>query len=334
MRYLLLLAIAGCGDNASGTVDAAPDSSGVDGAVMCTPGAGWSPQPALSAGPTQETATVAVGAKIYVLGGFDENLAVVPDVQVYDTQQCTWSVGPPLPRAVHHVNATTIGTTIWITGAMETLAFTSVGHVWSWDPTLSATQWTVHAAMPANTERGSSAAGAIGTTIYVAGGLRNGAVLEVSALDTLTGTWTTGLPALPGVRDHGCGAVVDGRLYVIGGRGGDINALTGSVVEYAPGGAWVTRAAMPTPRGGMACGVVGDRIIVVGGEGNPTAGSEGVFSEVEAFTPATNTWEALTPMISPRHGMGAAVVGGRLYVPGGADIQSFGAVATHDVFTP
>ncbi len=39
-------------------------------------------------------------------------------------------------------------------------------------------------------------------------------------------------------------------------------------------------------------------------------------------------------MTSPRHGMGAAVVSGSLYVPGGADMQAFAAVATHDVFTP
>jgi hypothetical protein len=39
-------------------------------------------------------------------------------------------------------------------------------------------------------------------------------------------------------------------------------------------------------------------------------------------------------MSHPRHGMGAAVIGGALYVPGGADQDSFGAVATHDVFTP
>ena len=50
--------------------------------------------------------------------------------------------------------------------------------------------------------------------------------------------------------------------------------------------------------------------------------------------PATNTWETLSQMTSPRHGMGAAVVGGTLYVPGGADKQAFGAVATHDTFTP
>lgn len=276
---------------------------------------------------------MAVGARIYVLGGIDGSLGVLATVQVFDTVTCAWSMGPALPRAVHHINATTVGATIWITGAMETLNFVSVGHVWSWDPSSPATAWTVHPEMPATTQRGAAAVGAIGTTIYVAGGLRNGAIAEVSALETTTGTWTTALPPLPANRDHGCAGVIGGKLYVVGGRAGNINARTGSVEEYTPGGAWVSRAAMPTPRGGTACGVIGDRIIVVGGEGNP-ATTSGVFSEVEAYAPATNTWQTLTPMISPRHGMGAAVVNGSLYVPGGADKQAFGAVATHDIFTP
>jgi hypothetical protein len=39
-------------------------------------------------------------------------------------------------------------------------------------------------------------------------------------------------------------------------------------------------------------------------------------------------------MITPRHGTGAAGVGGVLYVPGGATQQAFGAVATHESYTP
>lgn len=333
MRCLLLLAMVGCGDGVPVTADASVDGgSGGEGVVTCASGPGWTPAPALAEGPAQETATVAVGGRLYVLGGIDETLAVLATVQVFDPVTCAWSLGPALPRAVHHINATTVGSTIWITGAMETLNFLSVGDVWSWDPTSAATAWTVHAPMPAPTRRGASIVGAIGTAIYVAGGLRNGAVEEVSVLETTTGIWSS-LPPLPAVRDHGCGGVVGGKFYVIGGRAGNINARTGSVVEYTPGGTWVTRAAMPTARGGTACGVVDARIIVVGGEGNP-ATSSGVFSEVEAYTPATDTWETLPPMISPRHGMGAAVVSGRLYVPGGADKQAFGAVATHDVLTP
>jgi len=39
-------------------------------------------------------------------------------------------------------------------------------------------------------------------------------------------------------------------------------------------------------------------------------------------------------MPEPRHGTGAAALGGTLYVPGGADRQAFGAVATCTSLTP
>jgi hypothetical protein len=39
-------------------------------------------------------------------------------------------------------------------------------------------------------------------------------------------------------------------------------------------------------------------------------------------------------MRSPRHGTGAAGFEGRLYVPGGADVQGFGAVDTNEVLVP
>ena len=43
---------------------------------------------------------------------------------------------------------------------------------------------------------------------------------------------------------------------------------------------------------------------------------------------ATDTWTTGSPMVSPRHGTGAAALDGVLYMPGGASVQAFGAVAT------
>jgi hypothetical protein len=60
-----------------------------------------------------------------------------------------------------------------------------------------------------------------------------------------------------------------------------------------------------------------------------------VFPETDAYDPTTNTWRTLTNMRTPRHGMGAAGVGAKLYVPGGATAQGGGtAVAILEAFTP
>jgi hypothetical protein len=34
----------------------------------------------------------------------------------------------------------------------------------------------------------------------------------------------------------------------------------------------------------------------------------------------------------PRHGIGAATIGGRIHIPGGATVAGFGVSAVHDAF--
>ena len=54
--------------------------------------------------------------------------------------------------------------------------------------------------------------------------------------------------------------------------------------------------------------------------------------QTELYDPRSNTWTSLAAMLSPRHGIGAAAIGPRIYVPGGASVQGFGAVSTNDAF--
>lgn len=321
----LALAMAACGGEA-----AAPDAG--DAASACLLATPWAIAPDVPTGPIQETAAVALDGKVYVLGGFNAALGVVADVQIFDPSSCRWSSGPALPRPVHHANVAAVGDAIYVVGAMEGLNFRATGEVWVWRPAADA-GWSTRTAMPAGTERGAAVVGVIDDEIWVVGGLGvGGAVSEVSRYLPATDRWETG-DALPEIRDHACGGVIDGQVYVAGGRRGTIATITDTLYAYAPGSGWVARAPMPTARGGTACGVVADRLVVVGGEGN-SADPSGVFAAAEAYDPTTDRWSALPPMPRPRHGMAAAVVDGRLYVPGGADNDGFGAVAEHDVLTP
>lgn len=330
----VVVLVTGCGGDGSGTdTDAGPsDGAPNDSVSSCSAAAGWSGAPPVRGGAIQETAVVALDGKIYVLGGFDGSLAVVRSVRIFDTSSCTWSDGPDLPRAMHHMNAAVAGDTIYVLGGMDGLNFTPLGDVLAWNPKL-ATGWVAKTSMPAGSGRGSAFIGTIGDVIYVAGGLRSGAVTTFSSYSTLNDTWDANLPPLPQARDHGCAGVVGGKLYALGGRAGAITSQSPLVFEYTPSGAWVPKMSMPTARGGTACGVIGDRIIVTGGEGNAALPS-GVFAQVEAYTVSSDSWAALPSMTTPRHGMGAAVSGGVFYVPGGATKQGFGAVDTHEALRP
>ena len=319
-----------CGDGGSSTtIDSALPGDDAPGA--CGTATPWASAPDLPLGPTQETAVVTVGGKVYVIGGFNGTAAMLDAVQIFDPTACEWSMGPALPAKIHHANAAVVGDTIYVLGALGA-NFGALGNAWAWNPTTE-NAWTPRATMPAGSERGSAVVGVIDGKVYLAGGLRGGAVTDVSVYDPAMDMWTTNLPALPMQRDHACGAVIGGKLYVAGGREGTIGTPRANVYEYTPGGNWADRAPMPTARGGTACGVVGDRLVVVGGEGN-SAASTGVFPQAEAYDAGTNTWAMLEPMPTPRHGMGAAGVGDRLIVPGGATKQGFGAVATVEILTP
>lgn len=297
----------------------------------CTGATPWVSAPNLPAGPTQETAVVALAGKLYVLGGFSGRLGILPSVQVFDIASCTWTTGPELPGPSHHINAAAHGDTLYIAGVLSDAEFSPSAVTWALTPGRDLT-WRTLPAMPAASARGSSAMGALGDQLVVAGGLAGSAVATVSAFDLPTQTWSE-LPPLPSPIDHGCGAVVGGKLYVIGGRRGTLTSVTASVHEYTPGAGWRARTAMPTARGGVACGVVGERIIVVGGEGNRD-NAAGLFANVEAYSPASDTWEILPAMPTPRHGMGAAGADGKLYVPGGGRREGFAATDVFEIFTP
>lgn len=338
--FFFCLAAASCGGaeeppvgspSSASSASASSSSGGGSGGEGGGAASGWETLASLPGGPRQETAVVALEGKVYVLGGFDEKGEVVTDVIAYDPQADAWATATPLPKSLHHINAAVVDGVIYVAGALQGINFAEIGDVYAFDPALMT--WTEKTSMPAGTERGSSAVGVIGSKIYLAGGLRGGSVADFSAYDTSTDTWEA-LPALPEPRDHLVGGVVGGIFYAIGGRNGGITKVSGDVVAFDPSaGAWSPRAPMHTPRGGAAAGVLSDRFYVVGGEGN-TALPSGVFAENEVYDPVNDAWSALEPMKSPRHGTGAVGLNGKLYVPGGADKQAFGAVDTHEVFTP
>jgi N-acetylneuraminic acid mutarotase len=279
----------------------------------------------------QETAVAAIGGKIYVIGGFNGAATVVDTVEVYDPASDEWSPVAPLPEPLHHTNVAAVGGKLYLLGGLRGLSFEAIGSAWSYDPAND--RWDPLTALPPGSERGSSMTAAIGSKIYVAGGYREGrAVDDFQVYDTTTDAWTP-LPRVPIGRDHGVGAAARGLFFAIGGRNVSPNGHMPQVHAFDPAqGSWSDRAPLPTSRGGCAAAVLDETIIVAGGEGNLEE-SSGVFGETERYDPMSDRWTSLPPMRTPRHGTGAAVVDGIFYVPGGAGVQAFGAVATVEALT-
>lgn len=318
---LLLTGLIGCGGDGYGG-----DSSYTP--PPPTPSSRWQSLAALS-GPRQEHGVAALNGEIYVVGGFSGQQTVLDTVEAFNPTSNSWRSIASLPASMHHVNVAVARGRIFVVGALESATFAATGVTLEFDPTLNT--WVPRAPMPAGSERGASGVAAIGDLIYVAGGLRGASVSDFSVYDAATNQWQV-LQNMPTARDHLVGASFNGRFYAIAGRNG--GGLRGEVEIYDPATpGWSMGRAIPTPRGGCGGAVLGGRIFVFGGEGN-AAVTSGVFDTNEAYDPVANSWATLEVMRTPRHGIGAAVLGTALYVPGGATRQGFGAVNTSDSFTP
>ncbi|MGB8276072.1 MAG: kelch repeat-containing protein [Alphaproteobacteria bacterium] len=113
-------------------------------------------------------------------------------------------------------------------------------------------------------------------------------------------------------------AVVNGKIYAIGGDGGGLyGAAYGAMLdytnvteEYDPAtDMWAFKASMPTPRGHFGIAVYRNKIYCIGGFNN-----NGDTGANEVYNPATDTWESKEPMPVPRSSVTANIVNGRIYV--------------------
>lgn len=173
--------------------------------------------------------------------------------------------------------------------------------------------WRNVAPMP--TPRYGLAAATVNGKIYAFGGLQGAiwdtqtALAIVEEYNPATNTWRSRAP-MPTARCTMVVAVVDGKIYAIGGYNGAPLAV---VEEYDPAAnTWRSRAPMPTTRWSLAGAAVNGRIYALGGYDNQIR-----HTWVEEYDPVANTWRSRTSMLTGRSDLAVAVVTGRLYAIGG-----------------
>ena len=272
----------------------------------------------------QEVAYVQVDGRFYLAGGGTLH-------ERYDPKTNSWEQVEPLPVKLDHIQGVEFGGKIYYIGGLAAWPSPHVTTVYVYDPATDT--FSEGAPMPESRGRGAGGVAVYDGKIYYAGGLHDGkAVAWFDVYDPASETWTP-LPDMPRVRDHFHAAVVDGEFYAIGGRNSVISATTTKVDVYdlASGAATAWRTpdtALPTPRGGFATAVLGQEILVIGGEGGGIA-----HNKVEAYDTANNSWRALAPLPTARHGIQAAVCNGGVYVAAGGKRQGGTSPSNvHEVF--
>jgi hypothetical protein len=86
---------------------------------------------------------------------------------------------------------------------------------------------------------------------------------------------------------------------------------------------------MPVQRGGCAYGTIQSKLICAGGEAATSA-----LSYTMAYDPILDVWTTLDTMPLPTAGTLGAVIGEKLYVPGGARELIFEPTTTLFIFSP
>jgi N-acetylneuraminic acid mutarotase len=307
--------------------------------------------------PAEELLGAAAGGKLYVFCGLAPGWKPMGLVYEYDPAADKWTKKKPMPLLSHHVAFTEYAGKIYAFGGFRypdsgQAAWVPIDNAWEYDP--AADTWKALAPMP--TKRGSPVAVTVGNKVYVIGGATTPpgssepavhpqrphvSVATVEEYDPAANTWRQRTP-MPTPRNHATAGVVNGKIYVIGGRVGAAFISAGSsnvdvVEEYDPAAdTWgAAKAKMPSARSAMASGVYGGRIYVTGGEGQ-NAQMMYTFRALEAYDPAANRWTLMPSMPVSRHGLAGAVIGNRLHMVSG-DVQSAGSgvqvhTDSHDAF--
>jgi len=296
--------------------------------------------------PHEEVIGTGANGKMYVFAGLVSAPIWLPVglVYEYDPAANKWTKKKPMALPAHHIALTQYNGKIYIFGGF--IAGT-VNNLAGWQPINDSfvydpmnDTWKPIAPMP--TKRGAGVAAVVGEKIYVIGGATTApgetnpsihptqvqrVIGTVEEYDPETNTWRTRSP-MPTPRNHTAAGVVNGKIYVIGGRIGaafiaassnlaNVEAYDPATDKWSP-----PLAKMPTARSGLASGVYQGKIYTAGGEWQDP-NQQTAYRAFEAYDPATNTWAVLPPMVLARHGVAGGVIGNRFYAISG-DVQSSG----------
>ena len=165
-----------------------------------------------------------------------------------------------------------------------------------------------------------------GSRLYIFGGEQAGGGISADAFayDLTTNEWQAIAPLPQPLSNLAATVSPDGRIYVAGGStpAGDeqSTAVTDQLLEYDPVlNLWRTVATLPYPVAGAA--LVGDEVAVylIGGwDGSEMRDDIWRYPTDE---PGSQEWELLDHLERARAFLGAAAVGGEIYIVGGYDGQ-------------
>lgn len=294
----------------------------------------------------QEIYPAVLDGRIIVAGGVLSQAPGFTDhVEAYDVKAGRWSPLAPLPEGRHHIALAESGGKVYGIGGFSGAIPDWRAHATVFVYDARSNRWSPGPSLPQ--PRAEGVVATVGEKIYFIGGRvpaspqaahisQHTDTRLAEALDTRSGRWER-IADAPSARNSAAAAVIDGRIYVVGGRQmvtqadgrqRPVNVATLEVYDPAAD-RWETRSAMPQAQGGLAATAHGGKLYAFGGE--QFVPTSKVFAEAWVYDPGTDRWSALPPMPTPRHGHGAAVVGNRIFLMGGGEKVGVAASRVQEV---
>jgi len=230
----------------------------------------------------------------------------------------SWAAKAPVPSAVYGVAAA--NGKIYAFARNVTYEYNPITNVWTTKNPLSSNMY-------------GSALAVYQNKIY-AMGEGNG---MTQVYDLATDTWET-KASMPTPRAQLTANVVNGKIYLIGGRtGGQYTTTALNEVYEIATDSWTTKAPIPNPVTLYASAVVDNKIYIIGGQDEFTYPMN--LALVQIYDPATDTWSfgASIPKIVTSAAAGATTgvwAPKRIYVIGGMPAKSLIGTNLNQVYNP
>jgi N-acetylneuraminic acid mutarotase len=281
-----------------------------------------------------------VDEKIYAIGGLTSD-GTLSTNEAYDPATNTWETKNPMPTPRYYFAVAVYDNKIYTFGGLTDLPLqnnTYVGVTEVYDPATDS--WETKTSMPTN--RSALCASVVDGKIILTGGIvygpppsfsSNSEVTEV--YDPETDTWTS-KASIPTPVCSYTSAVINNKIYVIGGSKQDTTYSILNQVYDAETDTWTEAAPIPTGVRFAAVGVTTgalapERIYVIGGS---TAQFPDGSNLTQIYDPEKDGWTYGTSMPTPRSGLRAAVINDVLYAIGGFNTNGDNILAANEEYIP
>jgi len=267
-----------------------------------------------------EAAFVAVGDRYYLIGGRG-----MKPVNVYNPKTNQWKTGSIPPIEMHHFQPVIYRNEIYILGAMTGPypGEIPIANIYIYNPIMD--EWRMGDAIPEERRRGGAGISVHGDHIYMVCGIRDGHRGDhknwLDVYHVPSRTWKK-LADAPRPRDHFQTAIINEKIYAVAGRTtiSSDNPFKNTMREMdiydIASDSWTTAAAqLPTPRAGNAVTVIGNDLVVFGGE---SFYQQSAHPELEHYDTVTGEWRTLTEIPVGRHGTGLIKDGQQLITASGS----------------